>query len=51
MNFTFLVKDFNKPCTIRKGYLIELFTLNYDLQKKKKLIFFDRFAPKIIRSL
>lgn len=39
MNFTLLVKDFNKHCTIKKGYLIELFTLNYDLQKK--LIFFD----------
>lgn len=41
MNFTFLVKDFNKPCTIRKGNIIELFTLNCDLQKKKIKIFFD----------
>lgn len=34
MNFTFLVKDFNKPCTIRKGNTIDFFTLNCDLQKK-----------------
>lgn len=34
MNFTLLVKDFNKHCTIKKGNIIELFTLNCDLQKK-----------------
>lgn len=45
MNFTLLVKDFNKHCTIKKGYIIELFTLKCDLQLKENN--FLRFPPKI----